>query len=72
MLFPNPFSRLFRLGPCEKRRGAKNDRIAKERRENGGEGGLREGEETKLIPEDEKTKLGRFLLMDATKLQTCE
>ena len=56
LLFSNLFfPRLFRFGPCEKRRGAKNDRIAKRR---AGEGGREREteEETKLIPGEAKTK----------------
>ena len=46
------FPLLFRFGPCEKRRGAKNDRIAKRKATEG-----ERTEETKLIPEEAKTNL---------------
>ena len=56
------FSNLFRFGPCEKRRGAKNDRIAKRRAEEREE---RNTEETELIPGERQKRVSFQTFSDA-------
>ena len=56
------FSNLFRFGPCEKRRGAKNDRIAKRRAR---EREAQRTEETELIPGERQKRVSFQIFSDA-------